>query len=165
MSETHFNINNVDGVAENHLQLGLKAERRSDWENAIEHYLLVNELKPSNKSIRYFGHNNLAYSLLHLGRFEEAETYCMKAIEVDDGRHNAYKDLGLACESLGRPIHAATCFINAAIMFCGDERAWLHLQKLLMKNPGLLDNEPALLNKMEVARKNYEDNDGVPVLN
>ena len=61
-------------------------------------------------------------------------------------------------------MHAAICFINAATMCVTDERAWLHLQKILLNNPGLLDQYPEAVKRMEIARKSYEDVGGVPAL-
>ena len=155
----------IENAAKEHWQLGLEAERRADWEEAIEHYLRVINFAPQNQDTRYFGHNNLAYSLIMLRRYAEAETYCMAAIEIDDNRHNAFKNLGLVSDALGRPMQAAICFINAAIMCVTDERAWLHLQKVLLNNPGLIDQEPLLIKKMEIARRAHEKYGGVPVLN
>ena len=165
IQQSQYSFAKIEIEAKEHWQLGLEAERRDDWEDAIEHYLRVINLAPQNQDTRYFGHNNLAYSLIMLRRYAEAETYCMAAIEIDDDRHKAFKNLGLACDALGRPLQAAICFINAAIMCVTDERAWLHLQRVLLNNPGLIDQEPLLIKKMEIARRAYEEYGGVPVLN
>jgi Flp pilus assembly protein TadD len=113
----------------------------------------------------YFGHNNRAYALLQLKRFDEAEAHCIAAIKVDDARHNAYKNFGLACEALGRPVDAGFCFINAACRNAADKRAWLHLQQLLSRNPDLLAQSPDLGERMEALRNFYEANGGVPRAN
>jgi len=157
---------NINNVAWGYLKLGLEAEDRLDWDDAIEQYQRVIELAPEDKKVRYFGYNNRAYALLMLKRFEEAESHCISAIDVDDDRHNAYKNLGLTCEGLGRPIDAATSFINAAFRNGTDERAWLHLQKLLTANPDVLAQKPVLVEQMEAIRKHYEAYyGGVPKLN
>ncbi len=165
IAQSLSDFDKIEIAARRYWNLGLEAERCSAWEEAIEHYLRVIDLAPLNQDTRYFGHNNLAYSLIMLRRYAEAETYCMTAIEIDDRRHNAYKNLGLVCGALGRPMLAASCFINAATMCVTDERAWLHLQKILLNNPGLLDQKPELVERMEIARKAYEDIGGVPILN
>ena len=155
----------TEDVAKAHLLLGLEAEERQDWDDAAKNYLRIVELAPADDMVRYFGYNNRAYSLLQMKRFEEAETHCMAAIEVDDARHNAYKNLGLACEALGRPAEAAVCFINAGYRNAADKRAWLHLQQLLSKNPDLLAQVPDLAERMADLREFYEAHGGVPALN
>lgn len=152
-------------VAKAHLLLGLEAEDRLDWGNAVEHYLRVVELVPADSMVRYFGHNNLAYSLLQLRRFNEAEMHAVAAIEIDAERHNAFKNLGLACEGLGRPADAADCFIGASLRNMTDKRAWLHLQQLLANNPDLLSQRADLAEHIEGIRDNYESHGGVPALN
>lgn len=152
-------------VAKAHLLLGLEAEERQDWEDAAKNYLRIIELAPADDVVRYFGHNNLAYSLLQLKRFEEAETHCVAAIAVDDARHNAYKNLGLAYEALGRPVEAGFCFINAASRNAADKRTWLHLQQLLSNYPDLLAQSQDLAELTEGLREFYAANGGVPDLN
>jgi tetratricopeptide (TPR) repeat protein len=156
--------NTID-VAWGHLKLGQDAEKRLDWDDAIEQYQRVIELAPDDEKVRYFGYNNRAYALLMLKRFEEAESHCLAAIDINNKRHNAHKNLGLACKGLGRPIDAATSLINAAFRNGTDERAWLHLQKLLTENPDLLAQKPVLVEQMEAIRKHYEALGGVPKLN
>jgi tetratricopeptide (TPR) repeat protein len=155
----------TEDVAKAHLLLGLEAEERQDWEDAAKNYLRIVELTPADDMLRYFGHNNCAYALLQLGRFNEAEAHCVEAIEVDDARHNAHKNLGLACEALGRAAEAAVCFINAGCRNAADKRAWLHLQQLLLKNPNLLAQAPDLAERMADLREFYEAHGGVPALN
>ena len=155
----------TEDVAKAHLLLGLEAEERQDWEDAAKNYLRIVELTPADDMLRYFGHNNCAYALLQLGRFNEAEAHCVEAIEVDDARHNAHKNLGLAGEALGRAAEAAVCFINAGCRNAADKRAWLHLQQLLLKNPNLLAQAPDLAERMADLREFYEAHGGVPALN
>ena len=156
---------NIEDVARAHWLLGCEAERRCDWEDAVEHYLRVVALAPADRMVCYWGHNNLAYSLLLLGRFAEAELHCQAAIKIDQRRHNAHKNLGLAYEGLGRPVDAAASFLDATFRCSSDERAWLHLQKLLTKYPDLLAEEHELAESMEVLRQWYQENGGVPALN
>lgn len=86
---------NTVSVAKAHLLLGLEAEEQQDWEAAAKYYLRIVELAPADDMVLYFGHNNRAYSLLQLKRFEEAAAHCVAAIGIDDARHNAHKNLGL----------------------------------------------------------------------
>jgi len=156
---------NVEDVAKAHLLLGVEAERCMDWEAAADHYQRLIELAPKDKGVRYFGYNNRAYALLQLRRFAEAELHCVAAIEVDDDRHNAYKNIGLAYQALEQPATAAVCFIKAGFRNPADKRAWLHLQQLLSRTPDLLDDDPETVEAMEQLRKHYEVNGGVPGLN
>jgi tetratricopeptide (TPR) repeat protein len=156
---------NTVSVAKAHLLLGLEAEERQDWEDAAKNYLRIIGLAPADDMVRYFGHNNLAYTLLQLKRFEEAETHCLAAVEVDGARHNAHKNLGLALEALGRPTEAAECFLNAGCRNAADKRAWLHLQQLLSKNLDLLARSPDLAERLEALREFYMANGGVPAAN
>ena len=156
---------NTENVAKAYLLLGLDAEERLDWENAIEQYRRVIELAPEDVIVRYFGYNNRAYALLQLRRFEEAEAHGIAALEVDDGRHNAYKNLGLAYQALEQPVTAAEYFINASFRNPEDKRAWLHLQQLLIRDPSLLAEAPEVAEEMEAMRKYYAANGGVPSLN
>jgi tetratricopeptide (TPR) repeat protein len=150
-------------VAKAHLLLGLEAESRSDWEDAAENYLRIVELAPADHMVLYFGHNNRAGSLLRLSRFDEASAHCMAAIEVDASRHQAYDNLGLAFEALGRLAEAAVCFIGAAYRNAADKQAWLHLQQLVSGNPELLVESADLGEQMEVLRKFRESRGhGIP---
>lgn len=156
---------NAVNVAKAHLLLGLEAEERQDWEDAAENYLRIIELAPADDVLLYFGHNNRAYSLLQLNRFAEAEAHCVAAIGVDDVRHNAHKNLGLALEALGRPVDAGFCLLNAASRNAADKRAWLHLQQLLSKNPDMLAQSPDLAERVEALREFYDAHGGVPRAN
>jgi hypothetical protein len=62
------------------LHLGLEAEERQDLEEAATNYLRIVALVLADDMVRYFGHNNLAYSLIQLSRFDEAEAHCLAAI-------------------------------------------------------------------------------------
>ncbi len=154
----------VERVAREHLVLGCEAESRCDWLDAVAEYRQVLALEPTGKRLLYFGHNNLAYSLLLLGQFDEAELHCRTAIAIDDDYHNAHKNLGLALQGLERPAEAAASFLEATIRCRADERAWLHLRKLLLKYPNLLGEHPTLAERVEGVRRRYEESGGVPRL-
>lgn len=155
----------IASIAKAHLLLGLEAEENQNWEAAAKYYLRIVELAPAGDMVLYFGHNNRAYSLLQLKRFKEAEAHCVAAIEIDGARHNAYKNLGLACEALGRPVDACVFFLDAACRNAVDKRPWLHLQQLLSKTPDLLAQSPDIVERMNGLREFYEANGGVPRAN
>jgi Tfp pilus assembly protein PilF len=93
-----------DDAARAHLTLGCIHEHEADWTAAVESYRQVLACEPCDPTVQYFGNNNLGYSLIQLGRFDEAEDYCTAAIAIDEQRHNAHKNLGLVCQG-----HPACC--------------------------------------------------------
>lgn len=52
--------------------LGVHGERREDWNRAVGSYARALSEGSQRNDIRYFGNNNLGYSLVQLGRFDEA---------------------------------------------------------------------------------------------
>lgn len=155
----------MDRVAQQHIAAGCDCEHQEDWPGAIEEYRKALALNAADPRVRYFGHNNLAYSLLQLGRFAEAESHCLAAIEINEDQYNAHKNLGLAREGLGRFADAAISLINAACRAPGDTRAWLHMQKLLELHPELPSESPDIVEGMAVVREYYAANGGEPKLN
>jgi tetratricopeptide (TPR) repeat protein len=152
----------TEAMAKGYLMLGIEAENDGDWEDAIDYYEHVLSLDSKDPVIRYFGPNNLAYSLLSLDRFDEAEKHCLAAIGVDQDRHHAHKNLGLACEGLGKFSDAAVCFMNASFLNREDKRAWQYLMNLLADHPEVLDETPGLPEAIRHAREYYEAHGGVP---
>lgn len=121
-----------------HMILGLCHEEEHAWGAATESYRKGIECKSSDVDTQYFCNNNLGFSLIQLGHFQEAERYCETAIEIDNMRHNAHKNLGLVRQALGQLLDAATSFAVASILAPGDPRAWALLETLLASHPELL---------------------------
>jgi tetratricopeptide (TPR) repeat protein len=133
-----------DEAARAHLTLGCVHEHELDWEAAIASYRQVLANDPQDLTVKYFGNNNFGYSLIQLGQFDEAEDYCLAAIEVDVHRHNAHKNLGLVYQGQGRWLDAALSFLTAYELNPRDPRAWHHLQQLLVAKQELLRQSDAL---------------------
>ena len=150
------NPRDKDDAARAHLTLGCIHEHESDWTAAIESYRQVLACEPCDQTVQYFGNNNLGYSLIQLGHFDEAEDYCTAAISIDEQRHNAHKNLGLVCEGQGRWADAAMCFATAYRRNPRDPRAWRHLQQLLEAHPNLLPRDHALRREVEALRRMIE---------
>lgn len=131
-----------------YLFLGGLGERRRDWEYAIRHYARALAEETQRKDFCYFGNNNLGYSLIQLGRFDEAEGYCLAAIELDTARHNAHKNLGLVRLEQKRWLEAAFCFTEAYRLCPGDKRAWHLLSAVLNSQPALLKTSPDLCTRI-----------------
>jgi tetratricopeptide (TPR) repeat protein len=138
------NPKDADDLARAHLVLGALAEHQHDWDGAIAHYRMVLGEMPQDPDLRYYGHNNLGFSLIQLGRFDEAEPCCLAAIEVEPRRHNAYKNLGLAYIGQGRWLDGALVLLEASQRNPADPRAWRHLEKLLAAKHGLLEQSEDL---------------------
>ncbi len=142
-----------DEAARAHLTLGCVHEHESDWDAAIASYRQVLASDPQDPTLRYYGNNNLGYSLLQLGRFDEAEDHCLAAIEVDGHRHNAHKNLGLAYQGQGRWLDAALSLLTAYELNPQDPRAWHHLEQLLEARPTLLSQSESLRSGVEGMKK------------
>src|SRR5262249_49050414 len=65
------------------LAMGQAMEQKGDFASAAGCYKEALALEPMNPWTWYFINNNLGFSLNTLGRFEEAEAYCRKAIQTD----------------------------------------------------------------------------------
>jgi tetratricopeptide (TPR) repeat protein len=126
------------------LRLGICHEKRQAWQEAVDAYSGAVEIGTPDQKLQYFSFNNLGYSLIQLRRFAEAEGPCLRAIEVDSERHNAYKNLGLAFQGQERWLDAALCFVKAYGICPADRRAWVHLEQLLHAYPDLPDTSPEL---------------------
>lgn len=147
-----------DDKARAYLTLGCICEHELNWEAAITNYARALASTPQEVSLRYFSNNNLGYSLIQLGRYDEAEEYCEAAIEVDADRHNAHKNLGLAQQGQGRWLDAAFCFARASCISPSDPRSWWHLEQLLTTRPHLLTESPKLKREVEHLRDMIEGN-------
>jgi len=119
------------------LTLGRLREQASDWPGAAKWYARAFWMQPGTDETWYFLHNNLGYCLNHLGEHQRAEAYCRRAIEIDPMRHNAWKNLGIALEGLGRHADAAAAWIEAATLCPADGRALRLLRKLVAEQPDL----------------------------
>ena len=145
-----------DDAARAHLTLGCIHEHDADWAAAIESYRQVLAAEPQDPMLQYFGNNNLGYSLIQLGRFDEAEDYCVAAIAIDADRHNAHKNLGLVSQGQGRWADAAFSFATAYRRNPLDPRAWRHLEQLLSARPNLLGEHEALRREVEALRRMFD---------
>ena len=133
-----------DDRAVAYMFLGVLGERREDWNHAVGSYARALAEGSQRNDIRYFGNNNLGYSLIQLGRFDEAGGYCLAAIELDAVRHNAHKNLGLVRQGQKRWLKSAFCFTEAYRLCPVDTRAWHLLSAVLDLQPELLETSPDL---------------------
>ena len=155
----------MESIARAWLVKGCEQEHLLDWEGAIESYSRALAADPADHQTRYFANNNLGYSLLQLGRFDEAEEYCEAAILINPKQYNAHKNLGLAREGQGRWLDAALSLAEAVRLCPQDTRAWLHLQQLLAIKPGLMTQFPDLALTVTSLAVVYRSSGGIPQLN
>lgn len=119
------------------LTMGQSSEKLGNYEGAAGHYEQARALEPADPWVAYFVHNNLGYCMNELGRFAEAERLCRRAIELDSARANAFKNLGIALQGLGRLADAARAFLDATWTTPRDGRAHALLEQLLEAHPAL----------------------------
>ena len=117
------------------LRLGLAFEGIRRFDLAGECYAYGRSLGEGDLVPWYFLHNNHAYCLAMLERFAEAEVLARQAIDIEPGRHNAHKNLGLALMGQGRLQEAAESFRRARDLNPGDGRAAYYLE-ILDQQPG-----------------------------
>src|SRR5262245_3667927 len=111
--------------------MGQAMENVGDYEAAVRYYKEALALEPTGTFLWYFINNNLGFSLNALGRFDEGENYCRKAIEIDPARCNGHKNLGMSFSGQGCYAEAARCFITATQVNAMDARSFHLLEKLL----------------------------------
>jgi tetratricopeptide (TPR) repeat protein len=147
---------NSDQRAHCFLALALLKEEMEDYDSARAYYDEVLELEELEDNTLYFLHNNLGYLLILLEQFEEAEPFLERAISIDPELANAYKNLGLACEGLGRFEAAVECYITATQVEPYDARSLVHLENLLSTHPELFVRVPYLQLRSEWCRVGVE---------
>ncbi len=132
-------VDNLEGKAQVVLALGQMAEQANDYQLAVSFYREALSMEPAVSWTWYYIQNNLGFSLNELGRYEEGETYCRRAIATDPKFPNAHKNLGLALLGQHRLREAAACFVDATRADARDPRAKDHLSDLLDQHPTLRD--------------------------
>jgi tetratricopeptide (TPR) repeat protein len=135
-----------DDIARAHLMLGCACEKETNFDEAVDCYTKAVTAKPRDPRIRYFANNNLGYSLVKLGRFDEAECFCQAAIRINPGQYNAHKNLGLVRQGQERWLDAALCFAEAC-QVCPVEPRVRHLLD------GLIAARPDLVSRSEELRQ------------
>ena len=140
--DLHEDANHQSGLL---VTLGVTAERREDWDTAIGYYVRSLAAGPTGSDLAYFSHNNLGYCLIQLGDWDQAESYCRSALQVNPERHNAHKNLGLSLGGQGRYLEAAHSFIVATEREPRDRRAHAHLKDMIREHPDAFHGSPGLL--------------------
>ncbi|HOH27325.1 MAG TPA: tetratricopeptide repeat protein [Syntrophorhabdus sp.] len=132
--------------------MGTLMETRRKFKDAVTWYSQASLLESESLDIAYYSNNNLGYCLNVIERFNEAESWCCKAIEIDPQRHNAYKNLGMSLQGQGRYPEAAKCFIKACILCPLDARALYYLEQLAAGNHGIANEIEDIEDQLKFCR-------------
>ena len=127
-----------DSLAKHYLSKGIENEGKEDWIEAINCYQIVLSSTTQHPLYLYFGNNNLAYSLIQMNEFDQAEPYCHAAISINEQQHNAHKNLGLVYRGQHHWLGAALSFAKAYKLAPKDERSWHLLHALIAQKPELV---------------------------
>lgn len=117
--------------------LGQIMEKMHDYENAVSYYQEASKLCNVISDMFYWINNSLGFSLCMLKRFPEAEKYCRLAIDMNAGRLNAFKNIGLALEGQGKLREAIDAYITAIKIDAKDIRAMNLFEIILDRHPEL----------------------------
>ena len=121
---------------------------RAPKQAALEAYSRAFELPQEQNENWYFLHNNFGYCLNQVGKYQEAEKYCRAAMDIEPGRHNAWKNLGIALQGQGLYAEAAKNLILATKLCPADSRALAHLEDLIAGHREILEEIPDLLTQL-----------------
>jgi tetratricopeptide (TPR) repeat protein len=135
------------------LSIGQLMEGHEDLAGALDSYLAALQMEPVEGGVRYLLHNNTGYCLNRLGRHAEAEEYCRRAIDIDPRRQNAYKNLGVTLQGMGRYPDAVASYVTAAENCPADNRALELLEALYRLHPATEEQTPDLRDRVEVCRR------------
>lgn len=137
-----------DEIAKHYLVEGVENERNEEWQEAVQCYLSVLSSSTQQAMYLYFGNNNLAYSLVQLGQFDQAESFCHAAIAINEQQQNAHKNLGLAYMGQDLWLKAALCFAKAYKLAPQDVRSWHLLSSVISQRPELIAQSEELREAM-----------------
>ena len=121
----------IEHSAHCYLALGQIATDQQRVDVALKYFTMALELAPTKRKVLYVLHNNIGFCLNRLARFAEGEKYCRMAIDIDWTRASAYRNLGASLEGQKNLVGAAWALTEAIKADSSDNRARLHLEKLV----------------------------------
>jgi tetratricopeptide (TPR) repeat protein len=144
---------NSEELAECLLMCGQLAEQVDQPKSAIAFYHEGLQVGAADPQVNYYLHNNLGYCLGNEAEYEQARHHCEAAIKLDATRSNAYKNLGLCHQGLGRYGEAATAWIQALHTDASDPRPLELLEKLFVHQSEVLERDiPDIRRKLDACR-------------
>lgn len=114
------------------LYAGVACERVGQYEAAAAVYAEGRKRRSRELDQVYWLHNNAGYSLNQLGRYDEALSLLSVAVDVAPDPHNAWKNLGVSWQGLGRWEAAAVAYGRAFMTAPQDRRALALLEELML---------------------------------
>lgn len=124
-------------VSKAYLARGEVAEAEEKWELALEQYGIGLSLLPTDSKTAYFLFSNAGHCLNALELFCEGESYCLRAIEIDGTRPDAYRNLAVSRHGQGNLKGSALCLVEAIKTNPADYRTVQLLKQLLTDHPTL----------------------------
>lgn len=116
---------------------GSNCENCGDYQGAVWFFEASLQYENPDKEFCYFRLNNLAFNLLCLKKFKEAEGYLAKSIEIMPKRYNSWKNAGIAMEHQGKSELAAQAYMRAINLSNAEKRSVKHLMRLITRHPEL----------------------------
>jgi len=120
---------------------GSVCENCGDYEGATWFFEASLHFENPDKEFCYYRLNNLAFNLLCLNKFKEAEVYLEKAIKLMPKRYNSWKNAGVAMEHQGKIEEAAKAYMFAINYSNAEKRSLKHLLRLIARHPELRQKE------------------------
>jgi len=120
---------------------GSQCENSGDYQGAAWFYEASLHFEHKDPEFCYYRFNNLAFCLLCLKKFKEAEGYLEKSIELMPKRYNSWKNAGVALEYQGKTELAAQAYMRAINFSNAEKRSVKHLLRLVARNPELRQKE------------------------
>ncbi|MEW6516134.1 MAG: hypothetical protein AB1439_04430 [candidate division FCPU426 bacterium] len=143
-----------DELADCLLLSGQLAEQVNQPEAAIAFYREGLAHKTENVAISYYLRNNLAYCLNLRGEYLQALDLTQQAITLDPSRPNAFKNLGVSLQGLGRYAEAARAFLKAIHVDVAYPRSLPLLEQLLAgQREKVLAEIPDIDEQVEACRR------------
>ncbi len=144
---------NAEELAECLLMCGQLAEQVDQPKSAIAFYREGLQVGAKESQVTYYLNNNLGYCLNNEAEYEQALRYCEAAIRIDPTRSNAYKNLGVCFQGLGRYSDAAATWIKALHTDASDPRSMDLLEKLMKHQDEAIQRDiPDIHQKLEACR-------------
>jgi len=135
------------------IMLALLMEEMEDYDSAKGYYEQVLELEELEENTLYYLYNSFGCLLNKLGQFEEAKPHLERAISIDLERAHGHKDLGIACEGLGRLEEAVECYFVATQLAPHDATSLVYLESLLSRHPAIFTKAPHLQSRLDRCKK------------
>jgi tetratricopeptide (TPR) repeat protein len=132
VSTKHENLAGCQLVAE-----GAYCEGTGDFVGAARLYRAAIDFKITDRKAAYYRFNNLGFCLNYLRCFEEALEYLEQAIAQEPKAYNAFKNIGVAYEHLGKTDLAAKSYMHAINYSNAEQRCLKHFLRLVARNPAL----------------------------